>query len=297
MLDTISRLYPPLIGVVLIGVILGRYLPPSVPLKIGQFLYYLGIPISIVAFLQQANLSSTVWIAPIVAWAGILLGGGIAWLSIRGRDWQGESKGCFLLASMVGNTGYIGYPVALAIGGETYFPWALFYDLLGTLLGSFGLGVVIASRYGARQSYPWWRELLQNPALWSLGLGLMLRWWSLPGVVILPLKTVGWGMVWFSLVLIGMRLSGVKSFSYLGRAWGSVLIKMTIVPLIFAILSSFMGLETMPRRILLLQMAMPPAFATVVLAEVYALDRELAVTALSLGSILLMFTLPLWLLL
>ncbi|MCS6960836.1 MAG: AEC family transporter [Pseudanabaenaceae cyanobacterium SKYGB_i_bin29] len=297
MLDTLLKLYLPLVTVVTLGVIVVRYLPASVPLRIGQFLYYLGIPISIVAFLQQANLAGKVWLAPIVAWGGILGGLTIAWLSIKDRNWEIKSKASFLLAAMVGNTGYIGYPVALAVGGEKHFAWALFYDLLGTLFGSFGLGVVIASQCGAKQSYPWWRELLQNPTLWSLGLGLILRRWSLPTIVLLPLKTIGWGMVWFSLLLIGMRLGGVKHLAYWGRAWGSVVIKMAIVPLIFAVVSHFIAIETMPRRILLLEMAMPPAFATVVLAEVYELDRELTVSALSVGTILLMFTLPLWLLL
>jgi predicted permease len=44
-------------------------------------------------------------------------------------------------------------------------------------------------------------------------------------------------------------------------------------------------------------MAMPPAFATLVLAEVYDLDRNFAVTALAVGSTGLLLTLPIWLLL
>jgi hypothetical protein len=44
-------------------------------------------------------------------------------------------------------------------------------------------------------------------------------------------------------------------------------------------------------------MAMPPAFATLVLAEVFDLERDLAVTTLAVGSIGLLLTLPIWLLL
>jgi predicted permease len=42
-------------------------------------------------------------------------------------------------------------------------------------------------------------------------------------------------------------------------------------------------------------MAMPPAFATLVISEAYDLDRELAVTAIATGSLTLLLTLPLWL--
>jgi predicted permease len=44
-----------------------------------------------------------------------------------------------------------------------------------------------------------------------------------------------------------------------------------------------------------LQMAMPPAFATPVLAEVCNLDRNLAVTALAVGCAGLLLALPVWL--
>ncbi|MER3588468.1 MAG: hypothetical protein C4322_10270, partial [Mastigocladus sp. ERB_26_1] len=57
----------------------------------------------------------------------------------------------------------------------------------------------------------------------------------------------------------------------------------------------FFGLTGAPAQVIVLQMAMPPAFATLVLAETFNLDRDLAVTALAVGSIILLVTLPLWL--
>jgi predicted permease len=42
-------------------------------------------------------------------------------------------------------------------------------------------------------------------------------------------------------------------------------------------------------------MAMPPAFATLIIAETFDLDHDLAVTALAMGSMVLLVTLPLWL--
>jgi len=47
---------------------------------------------------------------------------------------------------------------------------------------------------------------------------------------------------------------------------------------------------------MVLLMATPPAFATLVLAEAFNLDRELTVTTLAMGSGALLVTLPLWLL-
>jgi hypothetical protein len=72
---------------------------------------------------------------------------------------------------------------------------------------------------------------------------------------------------------------------------------MLIVPLVLGIALLQLGLTGRPLLVIVLQMAMPPAFATLVLAEVFDLERDLAVTTLAVGSISLLLTLPIWLLL
>lgn len=321
-----------LVLLVLLGFILGGKLPKAVPTYLGQFLFWIGVPISILAFLRQTDLSGAIWLSPIFAWLAILLGAGLAWgwislgrgqrleargqrLEVRGeRDREGEllitnspatlhsswgkpTQGSFLLAAMVGNTGYIGYPVTLAVVGTQYFGWALFYDLLGSTLGAYGLGVLLAARFG--EGVKTQKQLLQavliNPALWSFCLGLVFRQIPLPQLAELSLRKLGWTVVSLSLVLIGMRLQKLKSWRSLPRASISLAIKMLLVPLILGSSLSLFGITGLPRLTILLQMAMPPAFATLVIAEAYNLDRDLAVTAIALGSIGLLLTLPIWL--
>ena len=198
---------------------------------------------------------------------------------------------------MVGNTGYIGYPVSLALVGPQFFAWALFYDTIGSTLGAYGLGVALASRFGAK-SQRWWEPLqtmLKNPALGSFGVGLATRDMPLPAIAESSLKTLAWVMVCLSLVLVGMRLSQLSSFRSLKPALIGVSIKMLIVPIVLGSLLWLLGVRGLEHRVILLQMAMPPAFATLVLAEAYELDQELAVTALVIGCVGLLLTLPLWL--
>jgi predicted permease len=72
---------------------------------------------------------------------------------------------------------------------------------------------------------------------------------------------------------------------------------MLVVPAIIGTLLAGFGLRGMPQLVMVLQVAMPPAFANLVLAETYQLDRDLTVTALAVGSVGFLVTLPLWLLL
>ncbi|MDM9379156.1 AEC family transporter [Chlorogloeopsis sp. ULAP01] len=302
-MTNLLELYVKLVGLVSVGFLLGLRLPATIPTHLGQFLFWVGVPLSIVTFLQKADLSGQIWIAPLIAHLAILLGAFLAWIGVK---WQAlfvktipqqATQASIILAAMVGNTGYLGYPVILTVVDTQYFAWALFYDLLGTTLGAYGLGVALAARfssgvYNARQIL---KAILINPALWSFGFGLLLRQVTIPASIGLCLETLAWTAVALSLLLIGMRLSKLNSWHSLPQAGFGLGIKMLLVPLILASTLPLFGITGAAARVIVLQMAMPPAFATLIIAETFNLDRNLAVTALAVGTMVLLVTLPLWL--
>jgi predicted permease len=299
------QLYLPLISGTGLGWLAGVWLPKSTPLYVGQFLFWVGVPIGIIAFLRGSDLSGAIWIAPVVAWVAIGLGAGLAWVWLRYLTYCHRSlalqhkprQGSFLLSTMVGNTGYLGYPVTLALVGQKFFAWALFYDLLGTTLGAYGLGVLLAAQFGTASHSRWQlvQAILKNPALWSFAIGLLCRDLTLPPLLEQGLHQFAWSTIALSLVLIGMRLSQLTTWSNLPLSAMSLSIKMIGVPLLLGLGLLAIGIRGLPHLVIVLQMAMPPAFATLVLAEVYDLDRDLAVTTLAIGSLGLLITLPLWL--
>jgi malate permease and related proteins len=307
------QLYLQLGGLALLGFIMGRLLPPKIPVYIGKFLFWIGVPIGVIAFVRRSDLSGSMWLAPTIAWIAILLGVGLSWIWLRSQanprsntsesvrsPWSNTStQGSFILSTMVGNTGFIGYPVTLALVGEQYFAWALFYDLLGTVVGAYGLGALLAAQFGegSKTYHHFVNAILYNPTLWSLGIGLGVRNLPLPSLLEEGLQRFAWSAIALSLILCGMRLSQLHSWSSVKPASVSLVIKMIVVPLFLGIGLSFMGIDRPALLVLVLQMAMPPAFATLVLAETYNLDRDLAVTALGLGSVGLLVTLPIWVLL
>jgi len=304
-MTNLLELYAKLIGLALIGFILGRILPAKVPMRLGQWLFWIGVPTSIVAFLRKTDLSGQVWVAPTVAYTAILCGAVLAWLVIYLIELRinitipSSTQGSLILAAMVGNTGYLGYPVVLSLVGTQYFAWALFYDLLGTTLGAYGFGVALAAKFGSgsqnsdrnspqetlrKERNQVLKAILINPALWSFGVGLLLRQVPLPDIAVFCLDFVAWSAIASSLILIGMRLSQLSSWGSLKLASISLIIKMVFVPFVLGICLHRFGLTGKIAQVIVLQMAMPPAFATLVLAETFNLDRELAVTAVSVGS-------------
>lgn len=274
---------------------------------LGQFLFWVGVPGSLLHFLRQTDLSGGVWIAPVMAWVTFIVALGLAWawLQIRADAWPKAVKGAFLVSSMVGNTGYIGYPIILLLPqlGTTYFGWAVFYDLLGTVFGAYGLGAMIGAYYGqgvgqARSLSPWRQSLMalvRAPTLPAFGLGLLLRTVSFPDWLDQGLQGFAWSMVMLSLVLMGMRLQQLRSWHRVRPALMATLIRMAIAPSLIGLLLTIFGVAGAPRLVIILQSAMPTAFATLVLAETFDLDRDLAVTCLGVSSAMLLITLPLWL--
>ncbi len=330
------QLYIPLVLWVGLGVVLGRMLPESVAHRLGRGLFWVGVPLGIAIFLRQADLTGDTWLAPVVCWAAVLSGAAIAWGWIKrqsqhsltsksstsksstsksstsksstskpstSKSWSSSTQGSFLNASMFGNTGYLGYPVTLALVGPQYFGWAVFYDTLGSTLAVYGIGVAMASNFGDNpmlEEQPnhmrrTLKAVIKNPALWGFAAGIAFQRVELLDSVERVLQGMAWTVIALSLALLGMRLSRVPFRANLTKATASLGIKMLIVPLLVGGVVSTLGITGAPRLVLVLQSAMPPAFATLILAEAYNLDRDLTVTNLAIGSIALLLTIPIWL--
>ncbi len=324
------RLYATLIGWVSLGYILGKVLPKNTSTYLGKFLFFVGAPFSIISFLRRANLDGYILIAPITAWIAIAVGAGLAWIWIdlgvsderlraisRGvniagnleehpqekaialkSNWERGTQGSFMFAMMLGNTGFLGFPVVLSLVGAEHFSWALFYDL-STVVGFNIFGTAIATHYGNTKKKRGWggtiKAILQSPAIWASTLGyFVFRTLPLPEPIDQIVKNGGWVVVTLFLIMIGIQLSKLTSLRNLKQGFTCLAIKMLLTPLVVGTGLMFFGVTGAPRLSLVLLMGMPPAFITTLMAETYKLDRDLAVTTVFLGCFLLLFTIPLW---
>ncbi|MEM8808325.1 MAG: AEC family transporter [Cyanobacteria bacterium P01_G01_bin.38] len=304
LIRSLLSLYLPLIAAVSVGGVLSYFLRggarQQVPAYLGRFLFYVGVPLSIVSFVYRTELSGAVLVAPLVAWAAMLFALMLAWGIVKRQAWPSATRGSFLLTAMLGNTGYLGFPVVLLLPklGPRYLGWALFYDMLGTLFGAYFLGVVLAASFSRRRDHRsggWlFRQVVLNPSLWAFGVGLLLKGWVLPPWVVDGLVAIAWTMITLSLVLMGIRLQQLSAWHHLTRVAVPVGIKILLLPLLVGLGLSACGWVGPPRLVLTLQAGMPCAFATLVLTETYGLDYELTVSAVGLSSALLLVTLPIW---
>ena len=278
-----------------------------IPAFLAQFLLRIGIPIGIANFVRSTELSASAWIAPITASLAIALGLVFsAYILGPKRSILAGTRRSFQLSSYVGNTSFIGFPVVLLLPqlGPSYFGVAVLYDICGTVLGGYGLGAWIATRGDKSDTSSSWRSamvkttqlLYKNPSLLAFVAGLLLKSVELPETITTILSVIAWGSIMLALLTMGMRieqLSGSGSFQLPLKA---ALIKMVVVPLIIGALLTATGFAGPERLILVLQSGMPCAFATLVLAENFNLDRAFTVQTLIISNLILLFTLPIWVL-
>ena len=298
---SLGGLYAKLIGGIVLGIGLGRVLPEWVPKRMGRFLFWIGVPITCMAFIRRADLSQGAPVAIGAAWFSIaiaLVALGIwFWGTPQGRALNRQERGSLMLAALFGNTGYVGYPVTLALVGDRAFGWALFFDLFGTTVGAYCLGCMVAAWLSGR-SHGIFQSILAglaNPTFLGAIAGVVFQKSQWPAVLEAGLQRFAWTVVSLALVLIGMRLSHWRPRRSLEKVWPSLLIKLGIMPLGLGLGLRGIGVTSPLLLTVVLQSAMPPAFATLVIAEAYDLDRELAVTAIAVGVGILLLLLPIWL--
>ncbi|MEO0491254.1 MAG: AEC family transporter, partial [Cyanobacteria bacterium J06659_2] len=210
MTDTLFRAYVPLLFWPGLGLLLFRVLPDTFPRLLGRALYWVGVPLEIFSLIRRASLSGEVGLTPAIAVGALVTGLLLAELCWRGLSRLAAVKveslaiaawspfhqpqltdgaeppmpiatnraiqGSFTLAAMIGNTGFVGLAIAPTLVNDEYLSWLVFYSVAHNVLGSYGLGVFVASYFGrtARDQGGWQRvkDVLTVPSLWAFGLGL-----------------------------------------------------------------------------------------------------------------------------
>lgn len=337
-LQIATAVYLPIIAAALVGVLLslgltrtgktirGQPVQEFLPDLLARVLYLAGIPIGVANFIRKAEFNPSVWLSPVIAWSAVLLAIFFSWqfLKISAKPRPKSTKASFILLSYLGNTSYLGFPVILLLPqlGPQYFSSAVLFDILGTLVAGYGLGVFIAGQASRHRTndnssvanrvgeagltitttkrgsfgalLDSLTEVAKNPTFYAFFVGLYLKTLAIPDWLISGLGAIAWSSIMIALIVMGMRIQQLSTKLNLKLAVQPVLIKTILVPLVLAAALTAFGFEGPQRLVLILQSAMPCGFVSLVIAENYGLDVELTVASILLSCIVFAFMLPVW---
>jgi len=258
---------------------------------------YVALPALIFTSVARAPISVEQLRVAGIAWAVSLAGLSVAWEMAHLFDLPPRTMAAFVLVAALGNTGFIGYPVAKALLGEASLPSAVFYDVFGTVAVLFTLGIAVATRYGEHEGRvnPL-KELFTFPAtialLVALGFRLVPRPTAVSATVMDWTGTVANVAVPLIMIALGISLD-FKALKGSMLPLGVVgAIKLLMLPALAVAVATFMK-DTESTRLVALQAGMPSVLMSLAVGQRFKLDTAFIAAAILLTTIGCLVTVPL----
>lgn len=262
---------------------------------INAVIIYVGLPAFIFRAVHGATLRADLWGVVAVAWAVFAAMLGIAWLVARALRLPPAIAGGFIIATALGNTGYIGYPVTQAVLGAGRLPEAIFYDVFGTVGALAFVGLLVAQHYGDNDEArvnPL-RELVTFPAVIALALALVLRPVAIPNLVSDGLALLANMVAPLIMLSVGLSLRWRtigRSASALGLLGG---LRLLVAPAVGLLVGSAVLGGGAALRVAVLEAGMPSMMLTLVVGERFGLDTDFIASAIFVTTAASAITLPL----
>lgn len=212
-------------------------------------------------------------------------------------------RGVWTFCSTFGNTGFMGFPIALALFGEEGLALATVFNMSFNI-HNYGLGaLMIASDRPKDSGAPLIR--LRSVLITSINVGATLGLLcyfaqiSVPTIILTPLTHLGNVTTPMSMFVTGMNLTG-KKFSAIFRdrdVLTASFARLVIMPLVFLGELTLLNL-VLPFNnpiifgLLFVVMAMPAAGAGTILAENYGVNPEFPASVIFLTSLFCIATIP-----
>lgn len=296
----------PVFGIILVGFIAGRHklLGPASSDALNRFVYFIALPVLLfhaLATTAPAHIFNLPFLAAYLGGQAILLlSVTLLALAIFKRPLQEASL--FGMASVFGNTGYMGIPLAAAAFGSAAAVPAAIATVFGTawIIAAVTIGIEVGLTAQGRPYRHVMADvvgaLAKNPLIGASLLGIG---WSLMDV---PLWTpidrlcsmLGAAAGPCALIAIGLFLVGKKPSSGAGESGAMVALKLIAHPLLTAWLAlAVFEIEPLWATVAILMAALPTGANVYVLAQRYDVyvERVSAVTLLS--TVLAVLTLSL----
>ncbi len=261
---------------------------------INKLIINLTLPLLIFNVFLKTSLRLELLKVPILAWL-VMGGAGILAFVFSFFTDKPSLKGGFFLVAVLGNTGYLGYPLTRLLYGEKALSQAIFYDVFGTVVFTFTFGLLVAEYFGGtKEKLNLFKELISFPPMIALLLGLIFNFsgLKLPAFLLTTLKALGEVSIPLIMISIGLSLEFSIS-SYFLLILLVALTKLIFSPFLARYLGFLIGLQGSAYKVGLLEASMPSMMLSLIIGERYSLDTEFIASAIFFTTLFSFLTIPL----
>lgn len=274
----------PIFLVILAGYIIGKYKKINIQSMIDLIVYITG-PCLIFASISRSDINISDFLTIALAAVGITIT--LASLVFIILKITKSKRNGLYLPMTIGNTGYLGYPVALFAFGIAGLSRAVVYDMMGSLF-LFSIGIYIVSRKNEI------KEAFKIPLIYAVVIGLLFNLLKIPvsDIIFKPIEMIGMITIPLALLILGYKLTETKIRSAKIAVLAS-LFKITAGFLIaFSIIKLF-SISGLAKDIILIQAAMPSAVMSMILSQKYKRDSSLVASIVFVSTLMSIITIPL----
>lgn len=270
--------------------------PSSTAAAINAYVLLVALPALVLRAIRQIELRADLLAAAATPWcvmAGALL---LLPLLARRLGWSRATLGAVVLTAGLGNTAFVGLPMAEALLGPSGLAAAVVVDQLGSFLVLSTLGAWFAAHYsaGAPSARALALKILRFPPFLALVLAFASRPFAFPAALDTLLERLGDTLTPLALFSVGFQLTLVGARARLPALGVGLGYKLLLSPLIaFGVLHLLGATEPPVYSAAILQCAMAPMVTASVLAATHELDAPLAALMVGLGVPLSLLTAPL----
>jgi len=262
---------------------------------LNNVIIYLALPAMIFLAIRNSQVSLDFLSIPLIGWVVMSSCAAVAFLLTRLFSLKRSTVGAFLLAAAIGNTGYLGYPLSLGFGGQPALTKAIFYDIFGTVMFAFTVGLYFAEIYGDNaQKINKIKEIVTFPPLVALFLGFAFRGLTFPLFLLKSLEYLSAAAVPLIMISIGLSLRFQKLGKYKMLLILLCGIKLIFAPMLAYTIGNTVNLGHSFLSIVVLEASMPTAMLSFIIGLKYKLDIDFLPVAVVLATILSMVTVPIW---
>jgi len=193
----------------------------------------------------------------------------------------------FVPALAIGNTGNLGLPVCLFAFGQEGLGLAIAV-FVATSIGQFTMTPMLQSGQSP------WKTLVTTPVIYGavIGTSLLLTGYELPDWVARTINLLGGLLIPLMLLALGNTLGSLKVARLpFASFWGLVRLGTGLV--IAVLIAEILGLEGVPRGVLILQGAMPAAVTNYLFAARYDRAPDDVAGIVLMSTLISVLTLPL----
>lgn len=301
-----SAVLVPLLAKLFAVLAAGALLRARLPTRTRPFLHRLildvAMPALLLLVLSRVRVDPAVLIATVPVSLAQLAVGALALALARGFKLARPTQGSAAMTTAFANTGFLGYPVVLALWGTdaTASTTAIAIDSVCTTAWMWSFGVVLAARFGGGRAFSVGRlvRALVRPLTLSIvvGLALSVAEVRVPAELDVLMEGLieGLGVLVSVLVFFALGLSldlGALRGRALPVATMSVL-KLLVMPGLVLLLVRALGLPATIATVAVLQAAMPSAMVSVLLSAEEGCDPTFAAGVAALTTLACIVTLP-----